>query len=99
MVHVLIRHAVEDYDRWKPYYDDNARARQESGSLGYRLFKSAADPNELVMLFEWDSMENAQSFFDSSDLREVMTEAGVRGEPEFQFLEELEAKTPERPAA
>ena len=99
MVYFMLRHTVEDYDSWKPVFDNHASVRIEHGSKGYRLFNVAEEPNDIVILFEWESAENARAFIDESDLSEVMEDAGVVGEPEFYFLDEIEAKTPELAAA
>lgn len=97
MAVLLIRHAVEDYDEWKPVFDAHAETRREYGSKGYRLFHVADDPDEVVALFEWESADRARAFVEETDLGELMAEAGVVGDPEIQFLEEIEAKTPETP--
>jgi len=52
MAYVLVRHKVKDYNQWKPIYDDTDGTRQASGSRGARLFRNAADPSEIVALFE-----------------------------------------------
>lgn len=99
MIHILIKHTVEDYDTWKPIFDEHASTRMEYGSQGYRLFHVSEDPNELVLLFEYDSAENVQKLLEESDLREVMEKAGMVGEPEIYFLNEIESKSPEQLAA
>jgi hypothetical protein len=38
---------------------------------------------------QWDSVENAQRFAASDNLREVMMEAGVIGRPEIHFLNKV----------
>ncbi|WP_411963933.1 antibiotic biosynthesis monooxygenase [Haloferax sp. YSMS24] len=96
---IFVKHAVQDFDTWKPYFDDHDSTRNEYGGQGYRLFRRTEDPNELVMVFDWDTMENAQKFLEESDLKDVMEEAGVVGEPEIFFLEEIESKLPEEPLA
>jgi heme-degrading monooxygenase HmoA len=88
MAHLLIRHNVEDYAKWKPFFDQNDKARRASGGGDYQLFRGASDPNEIVVLFEWDNLRNAQRFAESSDLREVMQRAGVIGRPDVFFLNE-----------
>jgi hypothetical protein len=89
MPYILIDHTVEDYDEWKPHFDDHASTRAEGGSQGGQLFHKEGKPNEIVGLFEMDSLENAHEFV-SDDLREKMQEAGVVGEPDVQFLEKIE---------
>jgi quinol monooxygenase YgiN len=86
MAHLLVRHTVEDYARWRPYFDQHEAARRTAGSQGAQVFQSAANPNEITILMEWDSLENAQAFAQSPDLREIMQKAGVMGMPDVQFL-------------
>jgi heme-degrading monooxygenase HmoA len=90
MPYLLVRHKVEDYERWKPIFDEHASVREQSGSKGGRLWRNAADPNETVVLFEWDSLENAQRFANSDDLRETMQRSGVADQPDIYFFEEVE---------
>jgi len=52
--------------------------------------RNAEDPNELVILLEWDSVENARRFANADDLREAMQRAGVADQPDVYFLEEVE---------
>ena len=89
--YLLVRHKVEDYERWKPVFDhDHGATRKRSGSKGGWILRSADDPNELVILLEWDSSENARHFVNADETREAMHRAGVADEPDVYFLEEVE---------
>jgi heme-degrading monooxygenase HmoA len=90
MPYALFRVEVEDYERWKPGFDEHSSSRRESGSKGGRLFCNADDPHEVVILLEWDDLENARQFAQSEDLREIMQRYGVVGQPDIYFLEEVE---------
>jgi heme-degrading monooxygenase HmoA len=90
MPYLLVRHKVADYAKWKPFFDQHSATRQASGSQGGRLLRNANDPNELVVLFEWDDLEKARQFAQSNDLREIMQRAGVVDQPNIYFLEEVE---------
>jgi quinol monooxygenase YgiN len=90
MPYLLIRHKVADYSKWKPIYDQHATTRKTSGGQGAQLFRNATDPNELVILFEWDDLERARQFAQSEDLRQAMQQAGVADQPDIYFLEEVE---------
>ena len=90
MPYSLLRHKVEDYERWKPVFDEHVPAFTQSGSKGGRLFRNADDPNEVVILLEWDALENARQFYGSDDLRETMQRAGVAEQPDIFFLEVVE---------
>jgi hypothetical protein len=83
---MLIRHKIADFGAWKPHFDEHATTRRANGSRGGRLFRGAADPNEVVVLLEWDDLERARLFAVSYDLREVMERAGVTDCPDIWFL-------------
>ena len=90
MPYLLVRHKVADYARWKPLFDQHAETRKASGSRGGQLFRNANDPNELLILFQWDDLNKARQFTESNDLREVMQRAGVIDQPDVYFLETIE---------
>ena len=90
MPHMLVRHKVEDFENWKPVFEEHGETRRESGSKGVRLFRNADAPNETVVLLEWEDLEDARRFAQSEDLRETMQRAGVADQPDIYFLEEVE---------
>jgi heme-degrading monooxygenase HmoA len=85
---VMIRHKVHDYDAWKLVFDEHEDERQAAGSKGAHLFRSADDPNEVVITLTWDDarVDDARAFAASDDLRTVMQEAGVIDQPDIYFL-------------
>lgn len=90
MSNILLRLSVADYAKWKPVFDEYASVRKTSGSRGGRLFRNADNPNEVLILWDWDTRENAQAFFTSQGLRETMQRAGVTGRPDVYYLDEVE---------
>jgi len=90
MVYVLIRHKVKDYDKWKHIFDENDAVRKTGGSKGGRLFRSIDNTSEIVIVFKWDTIENARKFTESDDLKKRMQKGGIIEQPEILFLEEVE---------
>jgi heme-degrading monooxygenase HmoA len=86
MAYILVRHKVQDYAKWKPGFDEHATTRKANGSKGGLVFRNADDPNEVLVLLEWDDLEKARQFAQSSDLREKMQEVGVVDQPDVYFL-------------
>ena len=78
MVHVLIRHKVADYSRWKDVFDSHFNNRKRAGETGCQLFHNMDDPRDVVILLDWQSVDEARNFMTSPDLRQKMQEAGVR---------------------
>ena len=90
MPSLLIRHHVANFAAWKAAFDEHGTTRRAHGSRGGSLFRSAIDPNEVLLLLEWDDLERARLFADSDDLREAMTRAGVTDRPDIWFLEDVD---------
>lgn len=88
MAHLLIMHRVEDYAKWRAVFDDKIELRRESGEMHAHVFRNADDPSNLVVLFDWDSLENARAYSQDPRLRAAMQEAGVSGPPTVVFLDE-----------
>ena len=88
MVHILVRHKVADYNRWKEAFDSHLNARKRAGETGFRLFHNVEDMREIFLLVDWQSIEEARKFMTSDELRDAMAKAGVMGAPEVQYLED-----------
>jgi len=90
MPHLIVLHKIRDYSSWKAVFDQHGTGRAAAGSKGGTLYRKSDDPNDIVITFEWDSTENAEAFLNSDNLRDIMQEAGVTGQPEFIFVDKLE---------
>lgn len=90
MNHVLVRHRVDDYPKWKKVFDNFVGTRKSFGEKSYQVLQHDKDTNNLYLVFGWDNKANAQKFFDSSELKNAMQEAGVAETPEIHFLNETD---------
>jgi heme-degrading monooxygenase HmoA len=86
MSHMLIKHHVQDYAKWRAIFDDKAGLRVENGEQYAHVFRNADDPDNIVIMFRWDSLENARRWTQDPRLKAAMQEAGVMGPPEILFL-------------
>lgn len=93
MAIVTIRHSVGDYAKWKAGYDQGKSMVKSRGGKRQTLYKNVDNPNELIVVTEVDSLENARKFVQSEDLKNAMQNAGVIGAPTITFLEEVEDAT------
>ena len=84
------RHTVEDYEKWKTHFDSHTDVRKSAGEQSYQIFHAAGDPNDLVLLFEWDSLDHFKEYLQSEELRASLGESGVVTEPQIIFLERVE---------
>ena len=86
--YMLVRHKVRDYATWRSGYDAHVPKRIEAGLQELHLFRSADDPNEIVILFEALDLGHARTFAESADLKATMQEVGVIDAPDIWFLED-----------
>ena len=47
---LTIHHKVKDYAAWRKGYDDHEKARHAAGVTNGRVFRSAEDPNDVLIL-------------------------------------------------
>jgi hypothetical protein len=87
MPYVLVIHKVQDYDRWRPYFDSDVARQREAGLKVRHVLRGADDPQEVVVLFEAEDLGRARALTGSEELRKIMQEAGVLGRPDMHFLE------------
>lgn len=88
MATLLIQHQVKDYAEWRKVFDSFAGVRASAGEISARVYRDASDPNRLTVINQWNSLENAQKFAQSPDLKAAMEKAGVQGPPAVSFLNE-----------
>lgn len=99
MTHLLATATVEDFSAWKSAFDRIDSYRVEHGQRGYQVFQSVDDPDEVVLLFEWDDSEDPRAFFRSEEMRERLAEAGVQGQPDLSALTLIDQKSTAEPPA
>jgi hypothetical protein len=85
---VVVRHKVKDYATWKKGFDDHGSAQKAAGLTNPRVYRSADDRNEVVILFDTADTASAKKFASSPDLKSAMQAAGVTDQPTIHILEE-----------
>jgi len=90
MKHVLVIYEIEDYKKWKRIYDDNTANRKINGSKEAYIYRNEDNHLELAVIYSWDDLDNARKYFASEDFKNKMFAAGVHGEPEIRYIEEIE---------
>jgi len=89
MKYVLVIHEVKVYILWKNIFDEASSLRKEAGEISYQVFRYESQPNTIVHLSAWSSLDNAKLFFESAELVKIRKDAGV-SQPQFIYLEELD---------
>jgi hypothetical protein len=85
-----IRHRVEDYPKWKEGFDSTAEYKRSHGWKGYRLYAIEGDNNNVLVMEEFETEDQAREFLGSDYLKDVMSSAGVSDQPDIWVVEVLE---------
>ncbi|TGL56505.1 antibiotic biosynthesis monooxygenase [Leptospira ognonensis] len=89
MKFVLVIHEVEDFARWKIFFDLAENLRKKAGEKTYQILKFEKQETKVVHFSQWSSFDAARNFFESAEVIQIRKEAGVKT-PEFFYLESLE---------
>lgn len=92
MPKVIVQHHVADYDRWLPVFTEHETVRRQHGATGHSVNRAVADPNEIVIVNDFASLDGARAFAQDPSLPAVMQRAGVDGPPQVWIVEEADAR-------
>jgi uncharacterized protein (DUF1330 family) len=87
MAITLILHRVNDFDAFREVYDSVAPMQAAGGVTAESVHRMAGDPDNVLVIHEFDSMQAARAFFANPELKEAMIRGGVKGEPRIEFFE------------
>ena len=92
MAKVIVQHHVVDYDRWYPVFTEHEGIRRRHGATGHSIGREVADPNTIVIVNEFATLDGARAFTQDPSLPAAMERGGVDGRPQVWIVEEAEAK-------
>jgi hypothetical protein len=82
---LTIHHKVTDYTVWRKGYDAHEQSRRSAGLTNGRVFRSAEDPNDVLVLQDCTDVAKARTWVGSEDLKAAMQKSGVIGSPTIRF--------------
>jgi hypothetical protein len=92
MVKVIVQHHVADYDRWYPVFTEHQGIRKQHGATGHSINREATDPNSIVIVNEFATLEGARAFSTDPSLPDAMQRGGVDKAPQVWIVDEAESK-------
>jgi hypothetical protein len=93
MTKVIVQHRVADYDRWFPVFTEHEAVRRQHGATGHSVNRDVADPNAVVIVNDFATLEGARAFMQDPSLPAVMARAGVDGQPQIWVVNEADARS------
>ena len=85
----LVLHRVADYEAWRKVYDSDtvAELQKTAGVSSKSVHRMDGDPDNILVLHYFDSVDAAKAFFANPELQDAMKRGGIQGEPRIEFFE------------
>ena len=87
---LVVKHNVRDFGVWKSVFDEREPVRWWRGVRRHWLYRSAEDPDDVVVAIEFPSPEQARAYLQDPELRQAMQRGGVHGEPHIHLCEPVQ---------
>ena len=90
MIQIHAKLTIEDLPRFLGVFSTaGAEARGRHGSARSEIFAVEEDPNQVYLIFDWESREAFESFLADTTVRETMQSSGTIGRPEFTIVRRM----------
>ena len=78
MAVIITRINVDDYDAWKPLFDQDPAGRAESGAISHMVSRAVDNPNEAFIRVEFPSVDQAKAFREKLLASGALERGGMR---------------------
>jgi quinol monooxygenase YgiN len=82
---VTVHFKVQDFNAWRSAYNGHEKSRASAGITNGKVFRSADDPNDIVVLQDVADVAKARAWLGSEDMKATMQKGGVIGSPSIRF--------------
>jgi hypothetical protein len=82
---MTVHFKVRDYNAWRTTYNGHEKERASAGITNSKVFRSADDPNDVLVLQDVVDVSKARTWLSSSEMKSVMEKSGVVGSPSIRF--------------
>jgi quinol monooxygenase YgiN len=84
-VRMFVRHEVTDYGAWRKVFDAFAPIQKKAGVIYKAVYQSTDNPNDVTVIHEFHSLQEAKTFAALPELKAAMEKGGVKGAPQFWY--------------
>ena len=88
MARMFARHPVSDFASWYEGYKNAADFREKNGVTAGKVYQNADDPNDVTVVHDFATADEAKAFVGNEELKKIMMEIGVAGPPTIWITEE-----------
>ena len=81
---LVVKHDVADFGQWHAGYSAMAQTQKDMGVREESVHQAPGQPNTVLVLHSFDSVDAANAFLAAPELAEAMQKFGVVGEPRIE---------------
>ena len=82
---LTVHFKVKDFNAWRTSYNGHEKDRASAGITNGRVFRSADDANDVLILQDVADVAKARTWLGSSEMKAVMEKSGMIGSPSIRF--------------
>ena len=82
---MTVNFKVKDFNAWRTSYSGHEKDRASAGITNGKVFRSADDPNDVLILQDVADVSKVRTWLGSSEMKTVLEKSGVIGSPTIQF--------------
>lgn len=86
---LAVRHQVHDYAAWRVVYEELEPLRSQHGCTGKLVLRAPENANDIFIIHDFPTVEQAGAFAHDPALRAGMERAGVAGAPRIEIFESV----------
>ena len=86
---LIVRHTVADFAAWHVVYGELDGLRTTYGCTGERVLQLPGDPNDVAVIHDFPTVDQARQFSEDPALKDGMGRAGVTGPPRIEIFESV----------
>jgi hypothetical protein len=82
---MTVHFKVKDFNAWRTSYNGHEKERTTAGITNAKVFRSADDPNDVLILQDVADVSKARTWLGSNEMKSVLEKSGVIGSPSIRF--------------
>ena len=82
---MAVHFKVKDFNAWRTSYNGHEKDRTSVGITNGKVFRSADDANDVVILADVADVSKARTWLGSNEMKSVLEKSGVIGSPSIRF--------------
>lgn len=76
-MHVILKRKLNNYEVWKKVILEMDGLRKQYGSKGAMFYRSAKNPSEVYLIFEWEDSKPFKNYLDLPDVKKAVADTGT----------------------